>query len=224
MSRIEIRKAGIRSTIFLAYEYNLEDNGISAKNKTQSTAPIHDDLRAAFDKLIPHFILLTEELPEDRMKGIIENDLMLPEDIEKKYQVTDFELGGTEDQQTIKISGFKVLSNDKSVSFSTPSQKLQEDRTDGYKYDNYLRETLDILIQEVHEYMDGKQAPRSEVGTLDFGDEDDDEAFTIPADVIAANLDLPKGTTVTVSKRKKKAADELTDAEMDYEIAKNELE
>src|SRR5690606_1856313 len=114
MSRIEIRKAGIRSAIFLAYEYNLEDNGISAKNKTQSTAPIHDDLRAAFDKLIPHFILLTEELPEDRMKGIIENDLMLPEDIEKKYQVTDFELGGTEDQQTIKISGFKVLSNDKS--------------------------------------------------------------------------------------------------------------
>src|SRR5690606_13669672 len=108
--------------------------------------------------------------------------------------------------------------------FSTPSQKLHEDRTDGYKYDNYLRETLDVLIQEVHEYMDGKQAPRSEVGTLDFGDEDDDEAFTIPADVIGANLDLPKGTTVTVSKRKKKAADELTDAEMDYEIAKNELE
>lgn len=182
MSRIEIRKAGIRNGIFLGYEYVLEDNGISAKNKTQSTAPIHDDLRGAFEKLIPHFILLTEELPEDRMKGIIENNLLLPEDIEKKYQVTDFELGGQEDAQTIKISGFKVLSNDKSVGFSTPSQKLHEDRTEGYKYDFQLRETLDVLIQEVHEYMDGKQAPRSEVGTLDFGDEDE-EAFAMPEDM-----------------------------------------
>lgn len=210
MSRIEIRKAGIRSAIFLAYEYNLEDNGISAKNKTQSTAPIHDDLRAAFDKLIPHFILLTEELPENTMKGIIENGLQLPEDIEKKYQVTDFELGGTEDQQTIKITGYKVLSNDKSVNFSTPSQKLHEDKTDGYKYDNFLRESLDVLIQEVHEYMDGKQAPRSEVGKLDFGDEDDEEAFTMPAgDAIIKKLNLPEGTTVSVSTSKSKSKTEI---------------
>lgn len=206
MSRIEIRKAGIRSAIFLAYEYNLEDNGISAKNKTQSTAPIHDDLRAAFDKLIPHFILLTEELPEDKMKGIIENGLQLPEDIEKKYQVTDFELGGTEDQQTIKITGYKVLSNDKSISFTTPSQKLHEDKTDGYKFDEYLREVLDVLLEEIKEYMDGKQAPRSEVGKLDFGDEDDEEAFTMPAgDAIIKKLNLPEGTTVSVSTSKSKS-------------------
>lgn len=206
MSRIEIRKAGIRSAIFLAYEYNLEDNGISAKNKTQSTAPIHDDLRAAFDKLIPHFILLTEELPENTMKGIIENGLQLPEDIEKKYQVTDFELGGTEDQQTIKITGYKVLSNDKSITFTTPSQKLHEDKTDGYKFDEYLRECLDVLLAEVQEYMDGKQAPRSEVGKLDFGDEDDEEAFTMPAgDAIIKKLNLPEGTTVSVSTSKSKS-------------------
>lgn len=212
MSKIEIKKAGIRNIIFLAYEYNLEDNGISAKNKTQSTAPIHEDLKSAFEKLIPHFILLTEELPEDKIKGIIENDLQLPEDIERKYQVTDFELGGSEDAQTIKITGYKVLSNDKSVSFSTPSQKLHEDRTDGYKYDNFLREALDVLIQEVHEYMDGKQAPRSEVGKLDFGDEDDDDAFTMPAgDSIAEKLGLSEGTTVTVSTSKSRKKTETVE-------------
>lgn len=204
MSKIEIKKAGIRGGIFLAYEYNMEDNGISAKNKTQSTAPIHDDLKAAFEKLIPHFILLTEELPVDRIRGIIENNLLLPEDIQQKYSVTDFELGGSEDAQTIKITGFKVLSNDKSISFSTPSQKLYEDRTDGYKFDNYLREILDVIISEVLEYMDGKQAPRSEVGKLDFGDEED-EAFTLPAgEGIASKLGLPEGATVTVSASKKK--------------------
>lgn len=204
MSKIEIKKAGIRGGIFLAYEYNMEDNGISAKNKTQSTAPIHDDLKAAFEKLIPHFILLTEELPVDRIRGIIENNLLLPEDIQQKYSVTDFELGGSEDAQTIKITGFKVLSNDKSISFSTPSQKLYEDRTEGYKFDNYLREILDVIISEVLEYMDGKQAPRSEVGKLDFGDEED-EAFTLPAgEGIASKLGLPEGATVTVSASKKK--------------------
>ena len=77
---IEIRKATITSGIFLAYEYNIQENNVSNKNKTQSTAPIHDDLRNAFKKLIPHFILLTEEMPEDKMKGIIENNLQLPED------------------------------------------------------------------------------------------------------------------------------------------------
>lgn len=175
MSKIEIKKAGIRGGIFLAYEYNIEADGISAKNKTQSTAPIHDDLRSAFTKLIPHFILLTEEMTEERIQGIIENDLLLPEDIEQKYGVTDFEIGGSEDMQTIKIGGYKVLSNDKSVSFSTPAQRLYEDKTDGYKYDNFLREALDVLIQEVYEYMDGKQAPQYETLPLEFPEDEEDE-------------------------------------------------
>ncbi|QDP86046.1 hypothetical protein FNJ88_11000 [Chryseobacterium sp. SNU WT5] len=215
MSKIEIKKAGIRGGIFLAYEYNMEDNGVSAKNKTQSTAPIHDDLRGAFEKLIPHFILLTEELPTDRMKDIIEKGELLPEDIEKKYQVTDFELGGSEDAQTIRITGFKVLSNDKSVSFSTPSQKLYEEKTDGYKFDEYLREILEVILSEVLEYMDGKQAPRSETGTLDFGDEDDDEAFSMPSDVIKdLKNNLPEGVTVEVStsKSKKRIAEPIIEA------------
>lgn len=177
---IEIRKAGIRSGIFLAYEYNIEEAGISAKNKTQSMAPIHDDLKAAFDKLIPHFILLTEELPEDRVKGIIENDLLIPEDIQLKYTVTEFALGGSEDSKTITITGYKILSNDKSVSFSTPSQKLYDDKKDGYKYSDFLRDILDILLDEVQQYMDGKQAPRNEVGSFDF-DADEDEAFSMPS-------------------------------------------
>lgn len=178
---IEIRKAGIRSHIFLAYEYNLEADGISAKNKTQSMAPIHDDLRSAFSRLIPHFILLTEELPTDKVKGIIENSLELPEDIEQKYTVTEFALSGSEDAKSIVITGYKVLSNDKSISFSTPSQKLYEDKSEGYKFDNFLREDVDHLLNEVQEYMDGKQAPRTAVGTLDFGDDDDNvEAFTMP--------------------------------------------
>lgn len=215
MSKIEIKKAGIRGGIFLAYEYNMEDNGVSAKNKTQSTAPIHDDLRGAFEKLIPHFILLTEELPTDRMKDIIENGELLPEDIEKKYQVTDFELGGSEDAQTIKITGFKVLSNDKSITFSTPSQKLHEEKTDGYKFDEFLREILDIILSEVLEYMDGKQAPRSEVGKLDFGDDEDDEAFAMPSDVIKElKKNLPEGVTVEVStsKSKKKISEPFIEA------------
>ena len=177
---IEIRKATITSGIFLAYEYNIQENNVSNKNKTQSTAPIHDDLRNAFKKLIPHFILLTEELPEDKMKGIIENDLQLPEDIEKKYQVNAFSLSGSEDNQSITITGFKVLSNDRIVSFSSPSQKIYDANIEGYKFTDELRDALEHLVSEVQEYMDGKQAPKIKVGTFDFPeDEDGDQPFTI---------------------------------------------
>lgn len=198
---IEIRKAGIRSGIFLAYEYNLEEAGVSAKNKTQSTAPIHEDLENAFKKLIPHFILLTEELAAEKLEDVIINGDLIPEDIETKYSVQEFAFGGTEDSKTVVISGYKVLSNDKTVSFSTPSQKLYEDR-DGYKFDEELRNTLDLLVEEVHEYMDGKSALRNEVGVFDFDNEDD--AFTLPAgENLATKLGLPEGTTVTVSTSKK---------------------
>lgn len=198
---IEIRKAGIRSGIFLAYEYNLEEAGVSAKNKTQSTAPIHEDLENAFKKLIPHFILLTEELAVEKLEDVIINGDLIPEDIERKYSVQEFAFGGTEDSKTVVISGYKVLSNDKTVSFSTPSQKLYEDR-DGYKFDENLRDTLDLLIEEVHQYMDGKSAPRNEVGSFDFDNEDD--AFTLPAgENLATKLGLSEGTTVTVSTSKK---------------------
>ena len=179
---IEIRKATITSGIFLAYEYNIQENNVSNKNKTQSTAPIHDDLRNAFKKLIPHFILLTEELPEDKMKGIIEIDLQLPEDIEKKYQVNAFSLSGSEDNQSITITGFKVLSNDRIVSFSSPSQKLYEDRVEGYKFTDELRDALEHLVSEVQEYMDGKQAPKTNVGTFNFPEDEEIEAFKLPTD------------------------------------------
>ena len=179
---IEIRKATITSGIFLAYEYNIQENNVSNKNNTQSTAPIHDDLRNAFKKLIPHFILLTEEMPEDKMKGIIENNLQLPEDIENKYQVSSFALGGSEDNQTIIISGHKVLSNDRIVSFSSPSQKIYDSNIEGYKFTDELREALEYLISEVQEYMDGKQAPKTNVGTFDFPDDDETEAFKLPSD------------------------------------------
>ena len=162
---IEIRKATITSGIFLAYEYNIQENNVSNKNKTQSTAPIHDDLRNAFKKLIPHFILLTEELPEDKMKGIIENDLQLPEDIEKKYQVNAFSLSGSEDNQSIT---------------SSPSQKIYDSNIEGYKFTDELRDALEHLVSEVQEYMDGKQAPKTNVGTFDFPeDKDGDQPFTI---------------------------------------------
>ena len=212
---IEIRKATITSGIFLAYEYNIQENNVSNKNKTQSTAPIHDDLRNAFKKLIPHFILLTEEMPED---------------IENKYQVTSFALGGSEDNQTITISGYKVLTNDRVVSFSSPSQKLYEDRLDGYKFSEELREALEHLVSEVQEYMDGKQAPKTNVGTFDFPEDEEIEAFKLPTDEelgerLGEKLAEGFNGTVTVTANgKSKTFGKKKNIDIDLEISESEID
>lgn len=178
---IKIQNAKIRSRLFLSYAYTAKENEVENKIKQDSDAPIHEDLERAFDNLIPHFIIITEEseVTEKLTKLITrpENeDFILPEDIEKKYKVTGISISGSEGNEGVVISGLKFLKTGKSVAFSTPDKKFDDE---DYEFTDELYNAVEHLKSEVLEYMDGKHRTKMVVGTLNFTD-DEDEAFKMP--------------------------------------------
>lgn len=180
---IEIKKAKIKSRLFLYYEYVAKDNNVENKIKQDSDAPIHDDLQAAFDALVPHLVHICEE---ENLKSVSELEVQR---LHLKYRVTDVTISGSDDTEGVVISGFKILASDKTVSFNTPFQKFSDDK---YPFATELYNSVGLLKSEVMEYMDGKQGERSVVGKFDFDEEEEENgAFS-----------LPEGVTVEISTSK----------------------
>lgn len=188
--KIKIQNAKIRSRLFLSYAYTAKEHEVENKIKQDSDAPIHEDLERAFDNLIPHFIIITEESEvTEKLRNTInrdpDEDFILPEDIEKKYKVTGISITGSEDNEGVVISGMKFLKTGKSVAFSTPDKKFDDEE---YEFSQELYDAVEHLKNEVLEYMDGKHGTRHVVGTFNF-DEDESEG----------SFQLPEGVTVEVS-------------------------
>lgn len=218
MSNIEIKKAKVKNAIFLAYEYVEKTENYENKISTASDAPIHEDLRNAFDALIPHFALLTEEVSKAEVNEAIQYGDK-PECLDK-FSVSGFTLAGTGDTEGVVISGHKSLESGKVVNFNTPFQLFDDE---DYDYSEELVKSIESLKNEVFQYMEGKQAPRMQVGSFDF--EDEDEAFALPAGINpvqellegldeAVSIEVSvNGTTKKLGRGKKKAAGASEDAE-----------
>lgn len=168
---IEIKNAQITGSIFLMWEYTQTDEGRKTNIKAKADSPIHEDLRLAFDKLVPHFVLLTEmkKKPE-----VVKNiDLkMMDEELLSKFKAKGFSLDEKNGETSIKISGMKFLVSGKAVSFETPSTR-RETKDDGYEFFEELVQCIEDLKDEILEYMNGKESERVQV-SMEFGDEADD--------------------------------------------------
>jgi len=164
---ITIKKASIKNSLFLAYEYDQSVNGTKNIIKTSSDAPIHDDLRNAFSALNPHFALICEEVSENIVEHAIEHpDAILAEDNPlRKYKVSGFSIGGTGDGEGVTISGSKTLESGNVVSFNTPFLKFED--AHHYKFMQELVEAIDELKSEVYEYLEGKQAPAKQMAMFE---------------------------------------------------------
>ena len=193
---IVIKKAGIRNSIFLSYEFEQKDADVNNTIKTSSDAPIHDDLRAAFRALIPHFAFICEEITnEDLVQAAIERPESYLEDRENsasldffKFYVNELSIMDKKGLNFVTISGNKQLTNGDIVSFSAPAIDL-----DGgsYKFTYELNQAVEVLKIEVLAYMQGKQAPKAQLEMFP-GDEEADDAFG----------DAPEVKTTKASKKK----------------------
>lgn len=178
---IVIKKAAIRNSIFLTYEFDQHDADVKNGIKTSSDAPIHDDLRAAFRALIPHFAFICEEITnEDLVKAAIERPESYLEDRENsasldffKFYVNEFSIMDKKGLNFVTISGNKQLTDGDVVSFSAPAIDLDGGN---YKFMYELKEAVEVLKREVLAYMQGKQAPKAQLEMFE-GDEESGEAF-----------------------------------------------
>jgi hypothetical protein len=168
---IEIKNAEITNTIFLKWEYDQTDMDRKTNIKAKADSPIHEDLREAFEKLIPHFVLLTEMKKKPQMAKIIDLK-QLDEDLLSKFKVRAFTLEEKNGETSVKISGYKILTSGKAISFETPNTK-RGNQEEGYEFFDELMICIEDLKDEILEYMEGKESERAQVA-MEFGDEAED--------------------------------------------------
>lgn len=190
---IEIKKAKIKNRIFLSSEYVEKLNGVNKTRKEDSDAIVHDDLINAFQRLVPHFALLTEQVLESEVESIILNGKEIPEDLLQKIKVSGITVGGTGESEGITISGSKRLSNGKMINFNTPFTKW-EAVDEGYKFISELINVLEDLKDEVIAYMEGKQGTKAQT-EMNFDGEEEDDAADFNIGGTEENQELEEATT-----------------------------
>lgn len=181
---IIVKKAAMRNSLFLNYEFEQRDVDVNNTIKTQSDAPIHEDLQHAFKRLIPHFAFIAEEIDEKLAKKAIEDPetylfTLLEEAPEPKihnYHVHEFSIVDKKGLNFVSFAGTKTLASKDVIAFSTPSIDL--DSINDYKFVQELSELIDVLKQEILEYMDGKQAPRKQLEMWSENEEEEHEEKT----------------------------------------------
>lgn len=181
---IVIKKASIRNGLFLNYEFEQRDTDVNNTIKTQSDAPIHEDLHRAFRLLIPHFAFIAEEISEELAKKCMdEPEVYLfcpfeeaPEPAIFNFHVHEFSIIDKKGLNFVTISGSKTLVSKDVIGFSTPSIDL--DSLNDYKFVQKLSNIVELLKSEVLQYMEGKQAPRRQLEMFS-GEEQDGIELTI---------------------------------------------
>lgn len=173
MGNIEIIGADLKSDMFLNVNYEVKDLNRKTKRTDKCDAPIHEDLRNAFNKLIPHYLLLTETKKKPELVKDIDLEKEVPEHLLKMFKITGFSLEDKSGEVSVQISGYRKLKNGKRVAFQTPKTN-RGTKDDEYEFYNKLMQCIDDLKEEVFEYIDGKQAERMQK-SIDF--DNDAEGF-----------------------------------------------
>ena len=172
---ITIKNAAIKRFLFLKYGYDHLVNNTKFSHNSSGDAPIHDDLREAFQNLIPHFAFICEEITESVCRQAI-NDIKKGVEIDsetdplRKYDVNGFTLG--KESEGVTISGTKSLESGKSININTPFIKWDDNDN---PFIHELIEDVDFLKSEVYEYIEGKRAPLKNAQISAFEEEYEDE-------------------------------------------------
>jgi hypothetical protein len=215
---IIIKKAAIRSGMFLNYEFEQRDEISNNNIKTQSDAPIHDDLAKAFRQLIPHFAFITDEISEELARKCIDDPETFifqpledaPEPRIYNFHVHEFSIMDKKGLNFVSISGSKTLLSKDTISFSTPSVDL--DSLNDYKFVQQLSTLVEVLKKEVLLYMEGKQSERRQLEM--FKDEDlEDDAIEMTISTTDKNGNLKEVKTNT--KKLQKLAESVSAFEED---------
>lgn len=172
---ITIHNVELSSRVFLKWKYTQNSSGRKTKISASADAPIHDDLRDAIQGLVPHFVLITEMKKKPEVAKIIDLK-QIDEDLLSQYRVTGVSKEDNKGDISYRITGTKFLKNGKSINFDTPKVKEMAPEDDKYDFITELIAQVDMVHEEVLEYMDGKEGSTNQT-SMDFGDDFDPDAI-----------------------------------------------
>jgi hypothetical protein len=174
--QIEIRTGMLKDDMFCHYGY---DHTVAANTTDsvtrKSQVPVHDDLKASFRDMNVHLAIVCEEIHPDEISDIDNLPELLP-DVEREEQdplalnlsrftVSAFKIVGNGENEGVVLTGQKQLSTGDYVKLETPIVKWHRD----YAFVNELRVAIFNAVEEIEQYMNGKQAPQRQT-EMDFGD------------------------------------------------------
>ncbi len=176
---VTIKKAKLKDDLFLEAEYSEVVKDGSNTVKKDCTAPVHDDLKAAFRKLDIHLGILCQQcvLDQEGIEWEITED-NLDMDV-KNITCRGFTIGGSGDSEGVTLIGFRILSNDKILNLVSPFQKW-DDINAPYEFVNELGEIIEECKHEVKEYLfNDKHAPEAQLDLFEQDSQDNGEKDTL---------------------------------------------
>lgn len=166
--KLTIDKAKLVKGETLDYQYlKTDDTGAKSKGSESLKAPVHADLKQAFENLGIHLAIMCGYVPSSKVKDI---ETPKPE-LSEGFHVTSYSIGGDEDDQGVVISGHKLLPDGKAVILNTPFRRFTESEQSRYVFMDDLQERLDRLDTEVRSYVDGSKRGADAQLNLFEGDE-----------------------------------------------------
>lgn len=167
---IHVKSAEIRSRLFLKWSYEDHQPGRKDSLSANSDAPIHEDLHDAFQALLPHLLLLTEQKQKPDVVKQLDLDKPLPEEITKKFKVTGFSTEEKNGEIFVKITGVRHLNTGKNLALTMPSTG-RGSKDNEYEFFDKMIDAVETIKAEVVAFMDGKQAERAQP-EIGFDDEE----------------------------------------------------
>lgn len=167
-SSIAIKKASITKESMLKIEYtDHTPDGNSRDIGMKCDAIVHADLKAAFNELVPHAIILCDQKDDatayNHLHEIMEGQNQDWNDLEE-YRVTGFSVGEKDNGVCLicqKELGGKVLN------LISPFELWESSE---YEHSHLLQKALDICKEEVTQYLNGKSGFKQ--NALEFPDND----------------------------------------------------
>lgn len=167
--QIEIKSATLKD-LSCNYSYELLFGKTKGDELGRKGAHIvHDDMIEAFSQLVVFFAHIDGVFHWANNQTHVEA-LEAHEDLQN-FSVSGFKITGSDENKAVILSGSKEVSVG-TITFSTPKIKLGNSN---YLYVDELTDRLQVVINEVEEYMNGKTAPQYEQLEMEFEDENDDD-------------------------------------------------
>lgn len=162
----KIKKAKIKDELFLEVEFTENLPGHS-KNDTKltSTVPVHEDLKASFDKLHKHLAILCDEVGTPKKAAFAEAEF-------PDFGVRGFAISGNDENEGVTLTGSKEGKYG-TINLNTPFTKWEDTE---YPFTQELSIDVEKALYEVEQYLfHGKRAPEQQLDMFAEGNLEDQQ-------------------------------------------------